>query len=106
MMLMGKEENKIEVSWDPQNEFLYRLRLQVIARNSMTSVSDITRGLATAEANIIHAHIKRKGALTFQTYQIELSNRHHLNKIFRELRAIKGVKKMSRENIFEEEFDA
>ncbi|OGK04858.1 MAG: hypothetical protein A2487_03580, partial [Candidatus Raymondbacteria bacterium RifOxyC12_full_50_8] len=83
MMLMGKEENKIEVSWDPQNEFLYRLRLQVIARNSMTSVSDITRGLATAEANIIHAHIKRKGALTFQTYQIELSNRHHLNKIFR-----------------------
>ncbi|MFH0920991.1 MAG: bifunctional (p)ppGpp synthetase/guanosine-3',5'-bis(diphosphate) 3'-pyrophosphohydrolase [Fibrobacterota bacterium] len=106
MMLMEKAGQRVDVGWDPNSTQGYKIKLQVISDSRMYLLTDISRALSDAGANILNAHTQQQGARSYHTYLVELGNRHHLNNAYRELRKIKGVRKISREPLFKDLWSA
>jgi GTP pyrophosphokinase len=102
MMLMDRDGQKIEVSWEPTADHAFKIKIQVLAGNRMYLLSDITRVISGADTNILHAHVRQHKAFTYITFILELRNRHHLNQVYRGLRKVKDIRKISREAIFKE----
>ncbi|OGS36874.1 MAG: hypothetical protein A2293_08350 [Elusimicrobia bacterium RIFOXYB2_FULL_49_7] len=103
MMLMEKDSQQVHIGWDPSVALNYKIKLQVIAYSGRYLLSDITRAFSDTLTTILHAHVKQIGTLAYHTFLVELSNRHHLNKVVRELRRIREIRKISREMIFKED---
>jgi GTP pyrophosphokinase len=104
MMLLEKASQVIDVSWDPENSNTYRTKLQVVASNRIYLLSDISRVFSEHNCDIIHANVQQKGARSYFIFVVDLRNRHQLNILYRELRKVKDVKKISRELLFKEDF--
>jgi len=106
MMLMDKAGQRLDVGWDPNATQPYKIKLQVISDSRMYLLSDISHALSEAGANILNAHTQQRGSRSYHTYLVEIRNRHHLNDVFRELRKVKGVRKISREPLFKDLWSA
>jgi len=103
MMLLEKTGQALNVTWDPQTDQPYKIKLQVITSNRLYLLSEISKTLSDTGTNILNAHVEQNGPRTYLTFLVELKNRHHLNKVYRELRKIDDVRKISREMIFSDE---
>jgi GTP pyrophosphokinase len=104
MMLLEKAAQSVDVSWDPENNNTYRIKLQVIASDRTYLLSDIAKVFSELGCNILHANVQQKSARSYFIFLVDLKNRHQLNTLYRELRKVKDVKKISRELLFKEDF--
>ncbi len=102
MMLMDKTTQPVLVSWDTAINLIYKIKLQVITTIRSHILSDITRVLADTDTPILNAHVEHDESRIYHTFLVELKNRHQLNNVYRDLRKIRDVRKISRETIFKE----
>jgi GTP pyrophosphokinase len=96
-ILNGDSERRVEVAWDLDKDYTHPVRIQVISSNRKGLLADISSSITSNQANIINAQVATTAEdRAIGTFQIEIRNLKHLQRITRSLEKIKGVLQVKR----------
>jgi GTP pyrophosphokinase len=95
--LDGDPERRIEVEWDMKKKSTRPAKIRVSCVDQKGMLASITGAITNCEANIISANVHstpdRKGVNTFE---VDVQNLDHLNRVINALLKVKGVYKVER----------
>jgi len=95
--LEGDPERRIEVEWDMKKKASRPAKIRVFCVDQKGMLANITGAITNCEANIISASVlstlDRKG---INTFEVDVQNLDHLNRVLNALLKIKGVYKVER----------
>ncbi len=91
LALMENSERKIEVEWDVEPGRLFLVQLSLIVENRGNILSEITKGISEAEANIRLAEVTGDSQTGTGRFLIEITNLKHLKRVTSKIKAVKGV---------------
>lgn len=96
-VLAYDDQRKLEVSWELDKDYTYRVKLRVSGNDKKGMLSDITSIISSSKANIINAQVSTypdRSAMSI--FEIELHNASQLQKIMKSILKVKGVKSVER----------
>ncbi|HYA90764.1 MAG TPA: bifunctional (p)ppGpp synthetase/guanosine-3',5'-bis(diphosphate) 3'-pyrophosphohydrolase [Thermodesulfobacteriota bacterium] len=88
---------KVEVEWDSKKEYIYPVRIRIYSEDKKGLLAEISNSISSNEANIKNARVdttEDKSAVS--TFEVEIRDLNHLNKVIRALGRIKGVHQVER----------
>jgi GTP pyrophosphokinase len=88
---------KVEVEWDSTKEYSYPVRIRIYSEDKKGLLAEISHSLSSHEANIKNAKvdtIEDKKAIS--TFEVEIRDLNHLNKVIKAIEKIKGVHRVER----------
>jgi GTP pyrophosphokinase len=95
--LEGDPERRIEVEWDMKKKSTRPAKIRVSCVDQKGMLASITGAITNCEANIISANVHstpdRKG---INTFEVDVQNLDHLNRVINALLKVKGVYKVER----------
>jgi GTP pyrophosphokinase len=95
--LDGDPERRIEVEWDMKKKSTRPAKIRVSCVDQKGMLASITGAITNCEANIISANVHstpdRKG---INTFEVDVQNLDHLNRVINALLKVKGVYKVER----------
>jgi len=96
-VLEADPERRVDVEWDMKKKTTRPVKINVYCHDQKGILAAITGAITQGEANIIaanmHATVEKRAVNTFE---IEIENLDHLNKIINAIHKIKGVYKVER----------
>jgi GTP pyrophosphokinase len=88
---------KVEVEWDSKKEYIYPVRIRIYSEDKKGLLAEISNSISSNEANIKNARVDTTEDKTaVSTFEIEIRNLNHLNKVIRAVGKIKGVQQVER----------
>jgi len=95
--LEGDPERRIDVEWDMKKKASRPAKIRVFCVDQKGMLANITGAITNCEANIISANVlstlDRKG---INTFEVDVQNLDHLNRVLNALLKLKGVYKVER----------
>jgi len=95
--LEGDPERRIEVEWDMKKKSTRPAKIRVSCLDQKGMLASITGAITNCEANIISANVHstpdRKG---INTFEVDVQNLDHLNRVINALLKVKGVYRVER----------
>src|SRR2546421_3765553 len=91
-------EKWVDVQWDPGSERLFDVNIRVEAQNRPGVLARLAAEVSEADSNIDHIATEQRASPTYTTvvFTIQVKNRMHLAHVFRRLRRIPEVVRISR----------
>jgi GTP pyrophosphokinase len=91
-------EKWVDVQWDPAPDRLFDVNLRLIAENQRGVLARLAAEISEADSNIDHIETEQRAsqAYTSIVFTIQVKNRMHLAHVFRRLRRIPEVVRISR----------
>ncbi len=90
-------ERQVDVSWDPSKKTSRPIKIRIYCSDQRGILASITAAITECEANIVSANVMaREGRWGENTFEIDVQDLDHLNKVFNSIRKIKGVKRVDR----------
>ncbi len=91
-------EKWVDVQWDPAPDRLFDVNLRLIAANQRGVLARLAAEISEADSNIDHIETEQRAsqAYTSIVFTIQVKNRMHLAHVFRRLRRIPEVVRISR----------
>jgi GTP pyrophosphokinase len=91
---------KVEVEWDSTKEYSYPVRIRIYSEDKKGLLADISNSISSTEANIKNARVDTtEDKKAISTFEVEIRDLNHLNKVIRALEKIKGVQRVERMRI-------
>ena len=88
---------KVDVEWDSTKEYSYPVRILIYAQDKKGLLGDISNSISSHGANIKNARVDTtEDKKAISTFEIEIRDLNHLNKVIRALEKIKGVHRVER----------
>jgi len=88
---------KVEVEWDSAKEYSYPVRIRIYSEDKKGLLGDISHSISSSEANIKNARVDTtEDKKAISTFEVEIRDLNHLNKVIRALQKIKGVRRVER----------
>jgi len=88
---------KVEVEWDSTKEYSYPVRVRIFSEDKKGLLAEISNSISSHEANIKNARVDTtEDKKAISTFEVEIRNLNHLNKVIRALEKIKGVHRVER----------
>jgi GTP diphosphokinase / guanosine-3',5'-bis(diphosphate) 3'-diphosphatase len=88
---------KVEVEWDSAKEYSYPVRIRIYSEDKKGLLAEISNSFSSTEANIKNARVDTtEDKKAISTFEIEIRDLNHLNKVIRTLEKIKGVHRVER----------
>ena len=88
---------KVDVEWDSTKEYSYPVRILIYAQDKKGLLGDISNSISSHAANIKNARVDTtEDKKAISTFEIEIRDLNHLNKVIRALEKIKGVYRVER----------
>jgi GTP pyrophosphokinase len=91
-------EKWVDVQWDPAPERLFDVNLRLIAANQRGVLARLAAEISEADSNIDHIETEERPSQAYSSivFTIQVKNRMHLAHVFRRLRRIPEVVRISR----------
>jgi len=93
----------VPVEWDTHERSHFRVRVEVIAENRVSLLSELSRVIANFKANIVNAHIITRENMGHDVFIIEVAHAKQLKKIIHALGRVQGVQRVLRGRAKEQE---
>jgi GTP pyrophosphokinase len=91
---------KVEVEWDSTKEYSYPVRIRIYSEDKKGLLANISNSISATEANIKNARVDTtEDKKAISTFEIEIRDLNHLNKVIKALAKIKGVQRVERMRI-------
>jgi GTP pyrophosphokinase len=88
---------KVEVEWDSTKEYSYPVRIRVYSEDKKGLLADISQSLSSNKANIKNAKVDTtEDKKAISTFEVEIRDLNHLNKVIRSIEKIKGIHRVER----------
>ena len=88
---------KVEVEWDSKKEYIYPVRIRIYSEDKKGLLAEISNSISSNEANIKNARVDTTEDRTaVSTFELEIRDLNHLNKVIKALSRIKGVHQVER----------
>jgi GTP pyrophosphokinase len=88
---------KVEVEWDSTKEYSYPVRIRIYSEDKKGLLAEISNSLSSNKANIKNATVDTtEDKKAIGTFEVEIRDLNHLNKVIRALGKIKGVHQVER----------
>jgi GTP pyrophosphokinase len=88
---------KVEVEWDSTKEYSYPVRIRIYSEDKKGLLGEISSSISSNGANIKNARVDTtEDKKAISTFEVEIRDLNHLNKVMRALRKIKGVRQVER----------
>ncbi len=96
-ILNGDLERRVEVEWDLNENYSHPVRIRITSSNRKGLLADISGSLSSDQANIVTAQVTTtEEDRAVGTFQIEIRDLKHLQRVTRSLERIKGVLQVER----------
>ena len=88
---------KVEVEWDSTKEYSYPVRIRIHSEDKKGLLGEISNSISSNKANIKNARVDTtEDKKAVSTFEVEIQDLNHLNKVMRALGKIKGVHQVER----------
>ena len=88
---------KVEVEWDSTKEYSYPVRIRIYSEDKKGLLANISNSISATEANIKNARVDTtEDKKAISTFEVEIRDLNHLNKVIRALAKVKGVQRVER----------
>jgi guanosine-3',5'-bis(diphosphate) 3'-pyrophosphohydrolase len=88
---------KVEVEWDSSKEYSYPVRIRISSEDKKGLLAEISNSISSNKANIKNARVDTtEDKKAISTFEVEIRDLNHLNKVIRALEKIKGIKRVER----------
>jgi GTP pyrophosphokinase len=88
---------KVEVEWDSTKEYSYPVRVRIYSEDKKGLLAEISNSISSHKANIKNARVDTtEDKKAISTFEVEIRDLNHLNKVIRALEKIKGVQRVER----------
>jgi GTP pyrophosphokinase len=88
---------KVEVEWDSTKEYSYPVRIRVYSEDKKGLLAEISQSLSSNKANIKNAKVDTtEDKKAISTFEVEIRDLNHLNKVIRSIEKIKGIHRVER----------
>jgi len=88
---------KVEVEWDSTKEYSYPVRIRIYSDDKKGMLGEISNSISSSRANIKNARVDTtEDKKAVSTFEVEIRDLNHLNKVIRALEKIKGVRQVER----------
>ena len=88
---------RLDVSWDMGKKTSRPIKIRIVCSDQKGMLASITTAITESEANIVSANVMaRDGRKGENTFEIDVQDLDHLNRVFHALRRIKGVQTVDR----------
>jgi GTP pyrophosphokinase len=88
---------KVEVEWDSTKEYSYPVRIRIYSEDKKGLLAEISNSISSREANIKNARVDTtEDKKAISTFEVEIRDLNHLNKVIKALEKIKGVYRVER----------
>ena len=91
-------EKWVDVQWDPAPGRLFDVNVRLTAANQRGVLARLAAEISEADSNIDHIETEERASSAYTTivFTIQVRNRMHLAQVFRRLRRIPEVVRLSR----------
>ena len=91
-MLNSDSQRRVEVEWDLDKNYSHPVRIRIVSSNRKGLLADISSSLSSNEANITNAQVNTtEQDRAVSTFEIEIRDLRHLQRVTRSLEKIKGI---------------
>jgi GTP pyrophosphokinase len=88
---------KVQVEWDSSKEYSYPARIRIFSEDKKGLLAEISNSISSNKANIKNARVDTtEDKKAISTFEVEIRDLNHLNKVIRALEKIKGIKRVER----------
>ena len=88
---------KVEVEWDSTKEYSYPVRIRIYSEDKKGLLGEISNSISSTGANIKNARVDTtEDKKAVSTFEVEIRDLNHLNKVIKALGKIKGVRQVER----------
>ena len=88
---------KVEVEWDSTKEYIYPVRIRIHSEDKKGLLAEISHSFSSREANIKNAKVETtEDKKAVSTFEVEIRDLNHLNKVIKTLEKIKGIYRVER----------
>ena len=88
---------KVEVEWNSTKEYSYPVRIRIHSEDKKGLLAEISHSLSSHEANVKNARVDTtEDKKAISTFEVEIRDLSHLNKVIKALEKIKGVHRVER----------
>ncbi len=96
-ILNGDAERKVEVEWNLDKNHSHPVRIRVISSNRKGLLADVSSSLSSNQVNILNAQVTTtEQDRAVSTFEIEIRDLRHLQRVTRSLEKVKGVLQVKR----------
>jgi len=96
-ILNSDSERRVDVEWDLDKDYSHPVRIRVLSSNRKGLLADISGVLSSKGVNIVNAHVTTADHdRAVSTFQIEIRDLRHLQRVTRSLEKIKGILQVKR----------
>jgi GTP pyrophosphokinase len=96
-ILNGDAERKVEVEWNLDKDHSHPVRIRVISSNRKGLLADVSSSLSSNQVNILNAQVSTtEQDRAVSTFEIEIRDLRHLQRVTRSLEKVKGVLQVKR----------
>ena len=91
-------EKWVDVQWDPAADRMFDVNVRLTAQNQRGVLARLAAEVSEADSNIDHIETEQRSSPQYTTvvFTIQVKNRMHLAHVFRRLRRIPEVVRLSR----------
>ncbi len=95
--LNADAERRVEVGWDLDKDYSHPVRIRVTSSNRKGLLADISSSLTSNRVNILNAQVTTtEQDRAVSTFEIEIRDLRHLQRVTRSLEKVKGVLQVKR----------
>lgn len=88
---------RIEVEWDLSKEYIYPVKIRIHSEDKKGLLAEISNSFSVNEANIKNARVETtEDKKAISTFEVEIKDLNHLNKIIKAIEKIKGINRVER----------
>jgi len=88
---------RVEVEWDSTKEYSYPVRIRIFSGDKKGLLAEISNAISSHEANIKNATVSTTDDQSaISTFEVEIRDLNHLNRVIKGLEKIKGVNRVER----------
>jgi GTP pyrophosphokinase len=88
---------KVEVEWDSTKGYSYPVRIRIYSDDKKGLLGEISNSISSHEANIKNARVDTtEDKKAISTFEVEIRDLNHLNKVIKAIEKIKGVSRAER----------
>ncbi len=96
VLMASEKERCVAVDWNTRDKVHLKVRIEVIAKNRINLLSELTAAISTYHSSILNAHITTHEDVVHDAFIIEVVHLRQLKRILSALQKIKGVQKVVR----------
>jgi guanosine-3',5'-bis(diphosphate) 3'-pyrophosphohydrolase len=95
--LSDDPHRRVEVEWDSTKEYSYPVRIRIFSGDKKGLLAEISNAISSQEANIKNAAVSTTDDQNaISTFEVEIRDLNHLNRVIKGLEKIKGVNRVER----------